>query len=142
MTTRPVPHARDMLPDQNKRPADETLKSVLPVTSPDAAVAAAYHGVRAAMPLDLLPSGRNPIVFGTAADSPRLPHARFLPPLIFQQQNARGYYAARLCPTKQTPGRVHTAGGRATYREMCRHVSPRFRLHPSAFSSTTCCSCC
>ena len=26
------------------------------------------------------------------------------------------------------PGRVHTAGGRAGYREMCRHVSPRFRL--------------
>ena len=32
------------------------------------------------MLLDLLPYGRNPIVFGTAADSPRLPHARFLPP--------------------------------------------------------------
>ena len=31
-------------------------------------------------------------------------------------------YAVRLCPTKQTPGKVHTAGGRATYREMCRHV--------------------
>ena len=75
--------------------------SVLHVSSPAAAVAAAYHGVRAAMPLDLLPSGRNPIVFGTAADSPRLPHARFLPLLIFQQQNARGYYAARRCPTKQ-----------------------------------------
>ena len=53
------------------------------MTSTTAAVAAAYHGLRAAMPLDLLPSGRNPIVFGTAADSPRLPHARFLPPLIF-----------------------------------------------------------
>ena len=26
------------------------------------------------------------------------------------------------------PGRVHRAGGRAAYREMCRHVSPRFRL--------------
>ena len=64
------------------------------------AVAAADHGVRAAIPLDLLPYGGNPIVFGTAADSPRLPRARFLPPLFFQQQNARGYYAARLCPTK------------------------------------------
>ena len=39
--------------------------------SPAAAVAAAAHGVRAAMPLDLLPSGRNAIVFGIAADSPR-----------------------------------------------------------------------
>ena len=86
------------------------------------------------MPLDLMPSGRNPIVFGTPADSPRLPHARLLPVLIFQQQNARGYYAARLCPTKQTPGTVHTAGGRVTYHEMCRHVFPRFRLHPHLLS--------
>ena len=92
------------------------------MTSPDAAVATACHGVRAAMALDLMPSGRNPIVFGTASDSPRLPQARFLLLLIFQQQNARGYYAARLCPTKQTPDRVHTAGGRAIYREMCRPV--------------------
>ena len=58
-----------------------------------AAVAAACYGVRAAMPLDLMPYGRNPIVFGTAADSPRLSHARFVPLLIFQQQKARGYYA-------------------------------------------------
>ena len=56
------------------------------------------------MPLDLMPSGRNPIVFGTAADTPRLPHARFLPLLIFQQQNARGYYATWLCPTKPQVG--------------------------------------
>ena len=82
------------------------------------------------MPLDLMPYGRNPIVFGTAADSPRLSHARFVPLLIFQQQKARGYYATWLCPTKQTPGRVHTADGRATYRKMCRHVSPRFRSDP------------
>ena len=58
--------------------------------SPSVAVDAADHGVRAAMLLDLLPYGPNPIVFGTAADSPRLSHARFLPPLILQQQNARG----------------------------------------------------
>ena len=104
------------------------------MTSPAAAVATACHGVREAMPLDLMPSGRNPIIFGTAADSPRLPHACFLQPLIFQQQNAHGYYAARLCPTKQTPGRVHTAGGRATGHRMCRHVSPRFRLPPYLLS--------
>ena len=46
---------------------------LLSLTSPAAAVAAAYHGVLAAMPLDLLPDGRNRIVVGTAADSPRLP---------------------------------------------------------------------
>ena len=142
MTTRPVPHARDMLPDQNKRPADETLKSVLPVTSPDSAVAAAYHGVRAAMPLDLLPSGRNPIVYGTAADSPRLSLARFPPPLIFQQQNARGYHAVRLRPTKQTPGGAH--GWRPC--GLSRNVQicfPSFPITPpSAFPSTSCRSCC
>ena len=55
------------------------------------------------MPLDLLPDGRNLIVVGTAADSPRLPHARFLPLLIFQQQDARGYYAARLAPPNTPP---------------------------------------
>ena len=71
------------------------------MTSPAAAVAAACHGVRAAMPLDLVPSGQNPIAFGTAADSARLPHARFQPPLIFQQQNARSYYPARICPPNE-----------------------------------------
>ena len=85
-----------MLPDQKKTPADETPRSALSVTSPAAAVAAAYHGARAAMPLNLLTYAQNPIVFGTAADSPRLPHATFVPPLIFQLQNARGYYACLL----------------------------------------------
>ena len=78
-------------------------RMLLSVTSPAAAVAAAEHAVRAAMPLGLLPSGRYPIVFGTAADSPRLPYVRFLPPLIFRQQNARGYYAARLAPPNIPP---------------------------------------
>ena len=90
---------------------------LLSMTPPAAAIAAAYHGVRATMPLDYCRTDETPSFFGAAADSPRLPHARFLPPLIFQRQNARGYYAAR--PTKQTPCRVHTAGGRAAYRGMC-----------------------
>ena len=34
----------------------------------------------------------------------------------------------------RSPGRAHTAGGRAAYREMCRHVSPRFRLLPHLLS--------
>ena len=60
-----------------------------------------------------MPSGRNPIVFGTAADSPRLSHVRFLPPLIFQQQNARGYYAARIClPNKPQVGCTRLAAVR------------------------------
>ena len=56
---------------------------LLSMNFPAAAVAAADHGVRAAMTLDLLPDGRNPIVVGAAAGSPRLPHARFLPMLFF-----------------------------------------------------------
>ena len=74
---------------------------LLSLTSPVASVAAADHGLRAAMPLDLLPDGRNPIVVGTAPDSPRLSNVRFLPLLIFQQENPRGHYAAMRCPTKQ-----------------------------------------
>ena len=35
-----------------------------------------------------------------------------------------------VAPPNNPPGRVHTAGGGVTCREMCRHVSPRFRLHP------------
>ena len=37
-------------------------------------------------------------------------------------------------PRNNLPGRVHTAGGCATFREMCRHVSPRFLLHPRRLS--------
>ena len=99
------------------------------MSSPAAAVAAAYHGVRAAMPLDLLQYGRNPIVCGATADSRRLPHAGFLPPLIFQQYYARGYIMPRgFAPLHNRPGRVHTTGGRASSGEMCGYVSPRFRL--------------
>ena len=101
MTSRPVPPAPRCCRTK-KEPADETPRPDPSMTSPAAAVAAACHRLRAAMPLDLMPSGRNPIVFGSAADSPRLPHARFLPLLIFQQQNARGYYTTWLCGTKQT----------------------------------------
>ena len=50
-----------------------------------AAVAAADHRVRAAMPLELLRCGRNLIVFGTEIDSPRLTHAHFLPSVFFHQ---------------------------------------------------------
>ena len=32
------------------------------------------------------------------------------------------------------PGRVHTAGGRAAYREICIHVSPRFQFLPHLLS--------
>ena len=106
------------------------------------------HGVRAVMPFDLLPDGRNPIVISTAADSTRFPHARFLPVLISQQQNARGYYAAWVCPTKQ-PSRFGVHGWRP--RVLSRNVqtcSPSFPITPtSAFCSTFsscyyCCRCC
>ena len=50
-----------MLPNY-KAPAGQILNRAAPSTTfPAAAVAAAFHGVRAAMPLDLLP-GQNPIV--------------------------------------------------------------------------------
>ena len=89
-----------MLPDHIKSSGWRIPRPAPWIFSPAAAVAA-DHGVHATMPL-VLPYERDPIVFGATADSLRLPHARFLPPLIFQQQNARGYYAGRLCPTKQS----------------------------------------
>ena len=88
MTTRPVPLAPRCCRTK-KKTADEAPRPDLSVTSSAAAVAAACHGVRTAMPLDLMPSGRNPIVFGTTADSPRLTHPRFLPPLIFPAECTR-----------------------------------------------------
>ena len=73
------------------------------MTSPAAAVAAAYHGVRAAMPLDVLP-GRNPIVMWYCCKQPMINLRPFLPPLPAAEE--RGYYAARLCPTKPPPWEV------------------------------------
>ena len=81
MTTKLVPPAPRCCQTKTE-PADEIPGPDPSGACPAAAVAAAYHGVCAAMPLDLLPSGRNPIIFGTAVGNPRLPHARFLPPLI------------------------------------------------------------
>ena len=37
-------------------------------------------------------------------------------------------------PPNNPSGREHTAGGHGSYREMCRHVSPRFRLPPHLLS--------
>ena len=51
-------------------------------------------------------------------------------------------------PPNNPPDRAHTAGGRAAYREMRGHVSPRFRLLPHplsprlAASCRCCCRCC
>ena len=57
MNTRPGPPALRCCWTIYKAPANETPRFALSITSPVAAVAAAYHGVREAMPLDLLPYG-------------------------------------------------------------------------------------
>ena len=67
--TRPVPHAREMLPDQKKNGLTKPRPDPS-LTSPATVVAAACHGVRAVMPLDIIVIRKNPIVFGTAVDSP------------------------------------------------------------------------
>ena len=82
MTTRPVAPAPRCCRTR-KDPVGETPRSALSVTSPAAAVAAANHGARTAMPLDVLPYGRNPIVFGTAADSPTITPRPFASTVIF-----------------------------------------------------------
>ena len=83
--------------------------SGLPVTLP-AAVAAANHGARAAILLDLLPSGRNPIVFGTAPSFPAKYSSRMRAAIV-----PRGF---------APPNNGVRAGFHATYRQKCRHPSP------------------
>ena len=104
MTTLPVPHAHDMLPDQKRTGRRNTqIRSLRDFSQCCCYCCLSWRAC--GHTFDLLPSGRNPIVFGTAADSLRLPHARFLPLLLFQQHNKRGYYyAAWLCPSKQPAG--------------------------------------
>ena len=62
-----------------------------------------------------------------------VPHARFLPLLFFQQQNARGYYAMWPCPTKQ-PSWKGAHGWRPC--DLSRNVQtcfPSFPITPICF---------
>ena len=62
-----------------KAPADEVMiRSAQFMTSPATVFAAAYHGVCAAMPLDLLPR-RNPIVICYCSRQPTITPSPFLP---------------------------------------------------------------
>ena len=133
--TRPVPHSRDMLLDQKKKQADKTSSPGPSVTSPAAVVAAACHGVRAPMPLDLMPSGRNPIVSCSAADSPRFPHGRFLPPL-FSSSRMHAVIMLRdfALPNKPQVGCTRLV----TVRLIAKYADV---YTTSAFSATSCCSC-
>ena len=72
MKTRTVPPAPRCCRTILKGPADDILRSAPFINSPAAVAAAvaAYHGVRAAMPLALLPCGRFLHRY-TAADNPR-----------------------------------------------------------------------
>ena len=115
-----------MLLDHTKAPADETPISTLSVTSSAAVFAAVNHGVRAAMPLDLLPCGRNPIVIDTAADSPRLPH--FFP--LLPAAECTRLYAARHCPN-YPHGRVHMACRPCDFWRKCANVFPLVSRFPS-----------
>ena len=67
-----------------------------------------------------------PIVISTTADSPRLPHVRSLPPLIFQQQNAPGYMPRHFAPPVLTVGCTRL-GGRA---KSARNVQTYFPSVP------------
>ena len=135
MTTRPVPHARDMLPDQKRTGRRSTqICSLRDFSRCRCCCRLSW------MPLDMLPSGRNLIFFGTAADSPRLPHARFLPLLIFQQQNARGYYAAWLRPTKQLSRQGAHGWRPCGLSKNVETCFPSFPITPIPAFSSTCCS--
>ena len=65
----------------NKAQTDDVITRSAPsMTSPASAVAAAYHGVRAVRPLDVLP-GRNPIVIWYCCKQPTSAPRPFLPRL-------------------------------------------------------------
>ena len=70
-----------------------------------AAVAAEYHGVRAAIPLDLLP-GRNPVVIGYSCRQPPITPRPFLP-LFPTAGSTRLLYRTTL--PYQTPAQVGCA---------------------------------
>ena len=83
-----------------------------------------------------------PLAIRTAAERPRLLHARFLSPFIFQNQIARGYMPRDFAPRMVTGGSTRL-GVRAASREMFRRVSPRLPITPvSAFSTIPCYCCC
>ena len=79
------------------------------------------------MPLDLPPSGQNPIVFGNAADRPLQSHARFLPLPIFQEQDPRVQIPRDVAAPNNPSGWVHT-----TWRpcSVSRNVLTSFPLFP------------
>ena len=85
------------------------------MTSLAAAVAAAYPGVRAAMPLDLLP-GRNPIVIWYCCRQPTITPRPFLP--LLPAAGSTRLLCRATSPYQITHHSwVHTAGGHATARE-------------------------
>ena len=104
-----------------------------------------YHEARAATLRNLLPCGRNPIVIGTAADSPRLSHARLL-----RHQAPRSrvhlviYMPHDLIPHRplRRHGSTCPVDDHATSRGMGGRASPRFPISPTSAFSSTCCSCC
>ena len=99
--TRPVPPPRHaMLPNRNARADEIMTRSAPSMTFPAFAFAAAYHGVRAAMQLDLLP-GRNPIVIGYCCRQPTIT-PRPLLPLLPATGSTRLLRRATL-PYKTTP---------------------------------------
>ena len=103
-----------MLPNHEAPAGDIMNRSAPSMTSPAAAVAAAYHGVRAAMPLDLLP-GRKPHGICYCCRQPTNTPRPFLP-LLPAAGSTRLLLRATLPYQITHDGRVHTAGGHATSR--------------------------
>ena len=117
-------------------------RSALSVTSLSAVVVAAYHGVSAAMPLDLPPSGQNPIVFGNAADRPFNPTPVFCHCQFSRSRMHAAKFRATLPHLTTLPVGCTRLGDPAASREMCLRVSPCFRIFPTSSFFSTCCSCC
>ena len=124
-----------MLPN-HKAPADKTPRSAPSLISLADAVAASYHGVRAAMPPGLRPYGQNPIVIVTAADRPQLPLVRFL--RLLPATGTTWLLCRATLPYQTTPqvGCTRLAAVRLLAGLAIRHV-PALSDHPTSAVSTT-----
>ena len=93
------------------------------------------HRARAAiLPRDLPLCGCFSSRCSTAAVSTRYQHACFFCHYTPRSRGQAATMPRDVAPPNSPSGRVHMSGSRAAYREICRHVSPRFRLPPHLLS--------
>ena len=134
MTTRPVPHARDLLPDQKRTGKQNTqICSLRGLSRCCCCCCLSWSARDRAARLDAIRTKPHRVRY--CCRQPTITPRQFLVTAIFSSSRMHAAIMPRgFAPPTNPPGRMHTAGGRATYREVCRHVSPRFRLYQHLLS--------